>query len=148
MFIQSVVITVIKPAELHQHWDFIERGLEAIRRKVKPDWLAGDVYGALRADAAVACIVSRGVRLLGFLIWHRQERPWSHKLDVFVWATWALPLRERLPGDDIAEAIWRGREYLYGVKRAIGAEKVIAISSRRGFVKRYGFKELFFTLEI
>lgn len=147
-FVAPVVITPVKPAELHQAWDFLERGLEDIRRKVKPDWRSPDVFGAIRAEWATACIVSRGHRYLGFIVWHKQQRGWSGIMDVFLWAGWALPLRERLPGDGIAEAHWRVREYLYAVKQAIGAQKIIAVSSRKGLVKKYGFKELFFTLEM
>ncbi len=146
--VPQIAITPVKPAELHQVWDFLERGLEDIRRKVKPDWRSPDVFGAIRAEAATAVIVSRAHRWLGFVVWHKQIRPWSGILDVFVWAGWAIPLRERIPTDGIAEAIWRVREYLYAVKQGIGAQKVIAVSSRRGLVKKLGFRELFFTLEL
>ena len=143
-----VVIIPVKPSELHQWWPFIERGLFDICRKVHPDWIPPDVFGAIRADAAKACIVMRGIRALGFFIYHPQNRPWSGILDLFVWATWALPLRERLPADGMAEAIQRGIEYLHEIKRSLAAQRIIAISSRRAFTRRYGFKTLFQTLEI
>lgn len=143
-----LTLTTIKPAELHVYWPFLERGLNDIHKRTHPDWLPPDVFMALRADAATAVIISRNSRLLGFIVWHKQERVFSHILDVFVWGAWALPLRERQPGDDVAEAISRGYEYLLGVKKAIGASRIIMISPRKGFQRKYGFKPLFTTYEV
>lgn len=144
----SVVLTPVKSTGLHIYWPFLERGLNDIIRKTHPDWLPPDVYMALRAEAATAVIVSRGTRLLGFIVWHKQERVFSHILDIFVWAAWALPLRERLPGDDIEEAVWRGIEYLRELKLTLAAKRDIAISSRKGLCKKYGLKPLFTTYEV
>lgn len=143
-----VVISPVKPAELHQHWAFLRRGLDDIVRRVKPDWISEDIFGAIRADVVTAIIVSRGTHKLGFAVYHRQNRPWSGKYDLFLWAAWAIPLRERLPDDDLPQAIQHGIAYLHDVRRSIGAERLVAISSRRGLCKKYGLKTLFYTLEI
>lgn len=143
-----MTLTTIKPAELHVYWPFLERGLNDIHKRTKPDWLPPDVFMALRADAATACLVLRDARLLGFIIWHRQERVFSHILDVFVWAAWSLPLREQLSTDNMPEAVARGYEYLLGIKQAIGASRIIMISPRKGFQRKYGFKPLFTTYEV
>lgn len=146
--IKPLSIISIKPAELHTYWPFIQRGLLAIRRKVESDALPEDIYGAIRAEAAYVFIVSRETRWLGFAVWHKQERPWSHKLDMFVWGVWTIPLRERLPGDNVTEAFQYGRAHLHEIKRSLAANRIIGISSRKGLCKRYGFKELSFTCEI
>ena len=143
-----VVIFLVKPTELHTYWPFLERGLKDIHRKVEPDWIPPDVYGALRAEAATAAIASRDHRWLGFAIYHRQERPWSHKSDLFIWCLWNIPLRERLPTDDVPEAMQRGIQYLKEVQRMMGAERMVSITSRRSIVQRYGKRELFITYEI
>lgn len=149
----SVQIIQIKPADLHRHWLFIERGLNDIRHKLVDlcDWLPPDVYGAIRVEAAFCIIVGRNDRELGFIIYHRQERPWSHKFDLFLWCWWMIPLRERLPADLINEGFDEGVQYLRNVQRSIGAERLIGTSSfRRGstLVRRYGFKPLSITYEI
>jgi hypothetical protein len=133
--------------DLHQYWPFLRRGLETICRKVKPapDWIPEDIYAALRTEIAVALIGSRGPRQLGFVIYHKLERPHSHLLDMFVWAWWAIPLGERLPSDNIPECMSLGWEYLREVKKALGANRIIGISSRPGIIKKYGFKFLFYT---
>jgi hypothetical protein len=146
----QVVITPIKSTELHGYWPFIEQGLVNIQRKVRPDWIPADVYGALRADAATCCIVTRATRWLGFFIWHKQERPWSHLVDVFVWAVYSIPFRDRRPGDDVDEAMQRGIEYLHNVKSLIGANRVIMITSsqRKGWARKYGLKPIYTTYEV
>ena len=145
---EPVVITPVRPTELHSVWPFLERGLSDIVCKIEPDWIPADVYGAIRAEVATAVIVTRAERRLGFGIWHKQERPWSHKLDIFVWAVWAIPLRERIPSDNLPEVMYRGIQYLYGVKAALGANAVIMVSSRKGFARHYGFKQRFITYEV
>lgn len=138
---------VVKPSDLHKWWPLLNRGLGDIRRKVKPDWLEADVYGALRAEAATAVIVQRGPRLLGFMVWHKQERVWSRTLDIFVWAVWALPIRERIAADGWPEPFYRGWQYLSDLKRAIGADKVITIS-RKGLQRKYGWRPIWLTYEV
>lgn len=142
-----VLFTVVKSAELHRYWPFLDRGCRDICRKVKPDWRPEDLYGALRAEAAVAVIVTRAERMLGFIVWHRQERTWSRTLDVFVWAVWTIPVRERIPADGWPEPFYRGWQYLSDLKRAIGGNKVITIS-RKGLQRKYGWKPIWLTYEI
>jgi len=104
-----------------------------------------DVLGAIRGGQAECVIVSRGTKALGFVVWYRQARPWSGKLDLFVWAAWAIPLREREAGDNVSEAVLLTVQWLKEQKRLIGANKIVFISSRKGFARRFGFKPVLMT---
>lgn len=147
-----VTIIPIKPADLHQYWPFLERGLNDIVRKVKPDWIPPDVYSALRAGSATVAIACRGDHQLGFVIYYRQERSWCNKADLFVWCMWNIPLRERLPDDDMPDAMKTGIDYLHDWQRAWGCERVISITTAddRGhaLAARYGKGLLALTYEI
>jgi len=137
----------VKSTELHRYWPFLRRGLENICEKIKPapDWIPEDVYVGIRSELAVALIGSRGDRQLGFIVYHKLERPHSHLTDLFLWCWWAIPLRERIPTDNIPDCMLQGWQYLQSVKKAIGAHRIIGISSRPGVIKKYGFKFLFYT---
>ena len=154
----SVSITQLKVAELHLYWGFIRghrrlaprlpaTGLEAILAKVKADWHPEDVYAALRGEHATCIIVSRETRLLGFVIYYTQPRPWSGKLDLFIWCAWGLPPCLTVPGDNLPEAVLLTHQFLRNVKTELKAENIVFITSisRRGFAKRFGFRPMFTT---
>ena len=143
-----LTINPVKPAELHKYWGFLERGLKDICRRIKPDWLPPDVYGAIRAEVAAAAIICQGSHRLGFVIHHRQEQPWSHTVDLFIWAAWRRPPRECLPSHNIAQAWEETVKYLRQVQNAIGARHIVMITSRKGFYRKYGYKQRFITYEV
>ncbi len=151
LFLPILRITPVNPDRLHDVWEFIERGLEDIRRKIDVQWRSPDVYGALRSNSATALIVARGTRQLGHFIWHKRPRDWNPGIiDVFVWTTWTIPLRERLPSDNMLEVEYRTKQYLSGIKHDIGAAKIIGVSSYergRALVRKFGYRPLALTYE-
>lgn len=127
---------------LYDYWDFIKRGLGAVLSRVRTaDWKAEEIFASFRIGGCCICIVQRGPRNLGFAVYFRQNRPFSRKPDLFLWVAWFLPLRERQPTDNIEEAIFAGLRYLKQVGITnFKANRVMWMSSRRGFERKYGFK--------
>jgi hypothetical protein len=134
----------LKPERLHELWPFIQRGLIAVEKKVKPDWRPEDVYAALRAGQASCVIVEQGSARLGFLVYYRQIRPFSGKPELFVWAAWDIGLRP-----DVISAVWR---YINNVAISNYGTDVITwgTSARRArsFERKYGWKPAFVTFHI
>ena len=147
--IEPVELAELKLESLHAHWPFVRRGLDAIHQRLKPDWIPENVFAALVAGHSSCVVVSRGARPIGFVVYYKQPRPFSFKPELFVWAAWALPLRERLQSDNLPEAIaivWR---YLVNVAKGNYGTNVISwISPRGGFERKYGWKPHFKTFQI
>lgn len=141
----------VKPETLHHFWPFIDKGLKSVIRKVQPDWIEGDIYAALRGAQANAVIAVRGGHYLGFSVYYKQPRPFSLKPELFIWATYTIPLKERRPNDNVPaafQAVWRYLERIaiYGY----GTRSLAWISTRKGFERQYGWRPRFmmFSVEV
>ena len=141
---QSVSITQVPSLSLHDVWNFVERGIETVRRKVKPDFLAPDVYAAIRFNNAQLYMVTRGPRALGFFVTYTQHRPFSNRLEYLLWIGYSIPLRERLPDDNVSEAVAMSLAFMQQQARALGAAGPVMLSTRKGW-ERYGFTSGFTT---
>ena len=148
----SATITPLKVERLHTYWRFIERGLNDILRKNSPDrlisntkvrWQPPDVYAALQFRAATAYLVSRNRRLLGFFVVHPQNISWTDKTELFLWAAWAIPIRERRSADDVAGAIADSIAFLDGLKQTGKHAELTMITMRPGFLRRSPYREWF-----
>lgn len=135
----EVTILQVDPQHVHSVWPFIARGIADIKKKVESDFIDADVYWYLRQNAAQAYIVSRDERRLGFFINYVQARPFSGRRELFLWAAWSIPLRERQDDDDVEGAVRKSIEFMQNQKVATGCDRIVHLSSRRGF-QRYGFQ--------
>lgn len=142
----------VKPETLHQHWPFIRRGLDLIVRRIRPDWIAENIFAALQAGQTNCVISARGQRPIGFVVYYRQVRPFSGKAELFIWAAWDLPIRESRPDDDLPEMVALVWRYLEQV--AISNYKTDEItwgtsaSRAKAFEAKYGWKPRFVTFQI
>ena len=136
-----VSITAADPKDLHRHWPLVRRGVGAVMRKLgkrRVDFIIPDVYAGLRNGSCTLHLVSRETRVLGFLISYPQLRPFSGKRELFCWIAWALPLRERLPGDRDPAAALEAIQFLKEHGKKLECDRIVVASSRRGLA-RYGF---------
>jgi hypothetical protein len=121
---------------LHRHWPFIREGLEAIIARLSlngkkperiPDWIPPDVYDKLANDASRCVLAMRGEKYLGFAIYYKDLRPFSRKPDLFIWAGYAIPFKQRSQTDNVPEAfaaVWR---YLVVVAKTTFGTRVIRL---------------------
>jgi hypothetical protein len=137
----------VPPGKLHEYWPFLRRGLETIIKKTKHiRWIPEDVYASLSNSAAVAFLVRQdGKRVLGFFIVHPQNIGFSDRTELFLWAGWTLPLREREPGDDVEGGLSFATDYMIKLAHDAGHVAVSYLTARRGFRIKplHYFKEAF-----
>lgn len=141
---QPIAINQVQPQQLHDVWGFVGRGIETVIRKVKPDFISPDVYAAIRFNNAQLYMVTRGSRALGFFVTYAQRRPFSNKLEYLIWIGYTIPLRERLPEDNLTEAVALSLNFVQEQARSLGAAGPVMLSTRKGF-ERYGFTQGFTT---
>lgn len=142
-----VSILQVQPQSLHDVWPFVETGLIAIVRKARPDWLVPDVFANIRTSQAALYMVSRGPRMLGFFVTQTMRRPFSNKLEYFEWCAYTLPLRERLPDDNIPEAVALSIDFMRQQARALGCDRIVTLSRRPSYAV-FGFRKTFITWEM
>jgi hypothetical protein len=136
--VTPVTITQVDPKLLHDSWPFISRGIQAIKKRVPSDFQLEDIYASIRNGSSLAYTVSRGDRQLGFFVVYIQQRPFSGKKELFLWAAWSIPLRERIEGDDVPDAVAHSLWHMREQAKAAGCDSIVHMSSRRGFEK-FGF---------
>jgi hypothetical protein len=136
----EIVIAQVNPQNLQAIWPFLRRGIDDIKARVESDFIAEDVYWWLRQNAAQAYLVSRGTRRLGFFVNYIQARPFSGIKEVMLWLAWAIPLAEREPDDHVMAAVRESVRFMHDQKVREGCDRIVALSSRRGF-QRYGFQQ-------
>ena len=136
--ILPVAINQVDPQRIHDIYPFLLRGMLAIKKRVPSDFQPEDVYTAIRSGGAVAYIVARGERNLGYFITYVQTRPFSGRKEYFIWLSWSIPLRDRSEGDNVPDAVEHSMEFMRQQARALGCDSIVHMSSRRGFEK-FGF---------
>lgn len=136
-----VALTEVKPETLHQDWPFIKKGLTAVLAKVTPDWRDEDIYTALATGASNCVMARRGGRDIGFVVYYKLARPFSKKPDLFIWAAYTIPFKERLPSDnvpDLVATVWR---YLCLVAKSnFGTSVIVFITTAKraeAFKRKY-----------
>jgi hypothetical protein len=137
----------VSPGRLHEYWPFLRRGLDAIIKKTpRIRWIPEDVYAAIANQTAAAFVVRQDrVRALGFFVVHPQNIGFCDKTELFLWAGWTLPPREREPGDDVPAALKFAIEYMIKLAHEAGHVSLSYLTARRGFTKKplHYFSEAF-----
>ena len=135
----------VKPIEIHYYYPFIHRGLEDIIRKIGAehiDWKPEDVYTAIRNATTKLVIAMRGERFLGWFSYYIETRGWSGNKHLLIWHVWARPMNERLPYDNIGDAIRGGLQTLKDIAREDHCDSLVMMTSakiKRAW-RRYGFE--------
>lgn len=138
-------VNLVGPLQLHDAWPFVKRGLDGIIRKTHPDWVPEDIYAMVRAGQLQLVLLNQEDRRIGFTAYCFNVFPFSGKKELFVLCSWTLPLRERLPSDEVDKGIAFCFEFLCNVARAQGATCITALSPRPAWLRwsdrlRMGFK--------
>jgi hypothetical protein len=146
----SFHIVEVTPALLHGFWPFIHRGLIDIWRKVHPDWLPENIFSSLTLGQANCCVGMLGQVPVAYVVYYKQLRPFSHAPELFIWAAWNIPPRERGEDDNMSAVVAKMWEYLSNVaKGTYGTNKIAWITTRdKGFYRRFGVKPAFFIYQV
>lgn len=142
----------LRQEEFHRYWPFIKQGLDDVKRKIKPNWIAEDMYAALRAGQ-VNCVLGRiNGRLMGYIIFGRQLRPFSFAPELFVWVYWCLPLRDWPDQEDMLQLGRDAWAWLANVaKTQYGTDQITWVTTPKraqGFERRWGYQPTWVTMTV
>jgi len=124
-----VILHYIPKDQLRTHWEFIKHGLEIVRSKGHPEWLAEDVYCDCYEQRSMIFLAVKDTQPYGFVV----LQPIGKALHV--WAAWSSINNELL----LQEA-WQEIQQIAKNGQKI---KVTFSSQRRGWerkAKQMGFK--------
>jgi hypothetical protein len=124
-----VILHYIPKDQLRTHWEFIKHGLEIVRSKGHPDWLAEDVYCDCYEQRSMVFLAITDNKPYGFVV----LQPIGKALHV--WAAWSSINNELL----LQEA-W---QEIQAIAKNGQKAKITFSSQRRGWerkAKQMGFK--------
>lgn len=116
----SEPICLIHPERLRDVWDKVKAGLYDMP---PDDWIAEDVYHAIKSGDAVLYVCGDG-----FMVLRRIEEEFSRKVRLHVW------LAHHPQGLDMYET---GEALIRDCAMRMGAERITFGSPRKGWSKRY-----------
>jgi hypothetical protein len=126
---------LIPAVELHPYWEFVRRGLEEIKQKIRiAVWIPEDVYAAIRSGHTELWIVSRDGSPQAFWAAYLQQQAFTGVLQYWLWIMYALKPKDREPGDikaDRAAVIERIKERA----REMKCKAIITEAPRKGHEK-------------
>lgn len=117
--------TLIHPDGLRAAWPRIRAGLD---RLPPEDWIAEDVYHAIKAGTAALYIGTNDTGYAGFFAFRLQQEEFSREPVLHVW----LACNE---GD--ADVFGQAEAFILHVAREAGARRMTFGSPRKGWAKRY-----------
>jgi hypothetical protein len=142
----------LRQEQLHEMWPFILRGLDYVKKKLKPNWIPPDLYAFLRNGQLNCIIARRAERLLGFVIYGRQLRPFDFKPELFVWVAYELPMREWEPADEMPVTVQKIWQYLANLAKTQYQTDEITWLTRPGrakaFARKFGWKPSWVTISV
>jgi hypothetical protein len=140
----------LKPEELHRFWPFLLRGMLDVKHDMQPNWIPEDLYAALK-QAQVNCVMARrDERMLGFLVYSKQQRIFNYEPELFVWCAWNIPMREWLPDDDMAAVVARVWAYIANIAKTVyGTSEITWVTRPRrakAFERKFGWPASWVTI--
>jgi len=122
-----VTPTWVNPENLHDVWEWVKQGCEIVRRRCKTEWIAEDIYTALKQGRAHLFLIDDK----GFIV--LQDASGFGGKEIYVWVIYG----------HLAEIEDELYAWLREVKRKAGAKRVWWLSPRkwhgRKDVKRVGY---------
>jgi hypothetical protein len=115
----------IEPANLRAVWDFVKQGVESMPAE---DWIAEDVYHAIRSGSSALYLAIGDTGPAGFLVLSKQSTEFTLQPILHVWLAYNT-------GD--ANVMTEGESLLRKVADEMGAQHIRFGSPRPGWAKRY-----------
>lgn len=118
-------LVLIPPTALRSVWDFVRAGLESMPRE---DWIAEDVYHAIRSGESALHLAFDASAPVGFLVLRRHLTEFTQQPELHVWLAYNT-------GD--ADVMTAGESLLRDTAARMGATRITFGSPRKGWAKRY-----------
>lgn len=122
-------IVLIHPDGLRAVWEEVRAGLSEMPPS---DWIAEDVYHAIKSGESALYIAINNEGFSGFMVLRRMQTEFSRKPYLHVW------LAYHKTGADMYEA---GIQAIRNAAQNMGAHKITFGSPRKGWAKRYPLAE-------
>jgi len=116
---------LIPPNALRGVWDFVKQGLASMPAE---DWIAEDVYHAIKSGDAALHLAIDDTGPCGFLVLQKRTTEFTHETFLHVWLAYNHGER------DVIEA---GEQLLHAVAQHMNASRIRFGSPRKGWAKRY-----------
>lgn len=121
-------IVLVTPEALRGHWPMVRQSLDAVRSASEADWIAEDVYHAIKSGSAACHIGVGDTGYLGCLITTLTQTEFSRQPEFHVWIVHSV-------GD--ADVFAAGLGLVRAMAKAAGARRITFGSSRSGWAKRF-----------
>ena len=118
-------LVLIPPNALRSVWDFVRAGLATMPPE---DWIAEDVYHAIRSGESALHVALGNAGPCGFLVLRRHLTEFTQTPELHVWLAYNA-------GD--ADVIAAGETVLKETATRMGAARITFGSPRKGWAKRY-----------
>jgi hypothetical protein len=117
-----MILHYIPKDQLRTHWEFIKHGLEIVRSKGHPEWLAEDVYCDCYEQRSMVFLAITDNKPYGFVV----LQPIGNTLHI--WAAWSVINNEELQNEAFQE--------IQAIAKQGGKSKVTFSSQRKGWERR------------
>jgi hypothetical protein len=124
-----VILHYIPKDQLRTHWEFIKHGLEIVRSKGHPEWLAEDVYCDCYEQRSMVFLAVTNNQPYGFVV----LQPMGN--TIHVWAAWSSL------NDDLL--LTQAFQEIQAIAKQGSKTRITFTSQRRGWDKKaiaMGFK--------
>lgn len=118
-------LVVIAPAQLRAVWNQIRAGLDSMPAE---DWIAEDVYHAIKSGGAALYVAYEGAEYAGFMVVQLRNAEFSGTPFLHVWLAY---------NQGSADVIWGGETFLRHLAAQSNATRISFGSPRKGWAKRY-----------
>lgn len=119
---------LITPATLRQHWPRILSSLCVVRAKNNTDWIAEDVYHAIKSGESACHLAYDGEDYIGLLVTKLSTAEYSGTRSLFVW------IAHNAGSSDVLES---GLPVLREMAKRANAQRITFGSPRPGWAKRF-----------
>ena len=119
---------LIPAVHLRSVWPLVRVSLDAVQAKSPEDWIAEDVYHAIKAGSAALHLAKDGGEVAGVLVTTVTFAEFSGRKFLHVWVAHNM---------GAADVVDSGIEMLKAMARAAGAEMVTFGSKRAGWKSRH-----------
>ena len=124
-----MILHYIPKDQLRTHWEFIKNGLEIVRSKGNPEWLAEDVYCDCYEQRSMVFLAITDNKPYGFVV----LQPIGDTLHI--WATWSTLNDQTL--------FYQAWQEIQQIAKQGGKSRVTFSSQRKGWERKaraLGFK--------
>lgn len=119
---------LVTPDALRANWPTIRAALDAVQAKAPEDWIAEDVYHAIKSGKVACHLIYSAGQYAGLLIVRPEFAEFSGTPSLHVW------IAHNAGGEDVFEA---GEGLLKSTAQRMGASSITFGSPRPGWAKRY-----------